>query len=374
MRLVDRAFAGVSGIGIFAAVTYVAIQDAGGVTAEDAPIYVAVFFAICAASWYTGQAWSNGARITSICLFLGVIFVELASFQRTIARLIEVRLDRDAPALEAERSRNAMIARIVELKSSLAATQADKSNITAALARQDVIAARTAENALARTCGKSCRTDNAAQIKLAANGVAEARQQYRREVSIAAHNLKEAQDKLAAMPAGRAGNPFANWLGIDPVTQIVLQSGTLSIGVLLLATGLLHIAARHNAVRQSERKTHKAQDADHFLQAESCEIRLHTQDTSTQESAHDVAALFLSDTCERCDNGGSVSIQTLKLLCPAWLHSTGLDYLTVQDVGKALLDIVKHFGAEVGAVDGAPSIKGIRLKIQGPKHIEAEAA
>jgi hypothetical protein len=163
---------------------------------------------------------------------------------RRVKRLAVLRETRLFPAQQAEEARARAEELITRARQEAERLTADSPRLIAAIQRQQQVADAAAERSAGRHCKDRCIRESDRQIELAAAEVANASQELDHKRANAAAELREAVNALAAIPPARPVSALANWLGVDPRTTVIVQSTTISVAVLVLAIGLLHLGGR----------------------------------------------------------------------------------------------------------------------------------
>lgn len=351
MRTSHRVIAGLLGGGMFAAVTHTAIMDAGGyLKSGEMPMLLGLGLCAAGGSYLSGELWRSGAKLLAGLLIVGVVVAELSNFQRTLERLSVLHEKRLAPATDAQDMKRRAEIRLTAARNALARFTSDSPQLRAALARQHDTAVSTSRAALDRFCGKSCREDNARRTDIAAAAVTTARQSQVRRRHVAQAKVRRAETALAALPGTREASPVAAWFKYETRTLVITRSATISLAALLLATVLLHLAARVPPAAAPVPVPPSAKPA---------------------EFSHDVANVFLSETI-RADVAGRIGVLELLERYHTWCGETDREPLPDREFGSALVALIQSYGLPTEGEGAHRAIAGIAWRT--PRRIEnAEA-
>jgi len=351
-HFLETTFALLFGLGIL---TLVALNNAGGLEGFQSfsgALQVVAAVAVGVGSWYIGRAFGSRRVLWGLCALPFVLTIEAHNIQKTVERDMRQRDAKESELRAAMSAREKVLARIEDASNKVANFPTTSPRLKRAQAtKAEKEQAATIEIAK-RHCAKECRQLHETMIAESSQEISAARAELTSQKETVTAELEAARATLAALPAPKKVNPFAERLGLSDTDYAILSATMLGIGVNGLAAMFIGFAAHRG---RSEKPQETAKPKPQTL-------------VSLPEGANEQVAAFFS---ENISNRKSEQLELEAVLSCylAWASATGRTAMEPDTFGDAVRAIVVERGLELDVTDTAIAIHGIALK--GPKLIAA---
>lgn len=333
------------GLGLLSATAHVTITYAGGYTAPQAILTLAIALGVGVAALAIGAAWWSGRSALAGWLLAAIVAGEAFGFIMTSERLIAGRETSQAPIRAAQETRSKASQRVADAVASVASAPTTSAHLEAALAAKSAADAAVVQKSAEHGCATNCRALLQAQVDAAAVEVRGAREEIEAQKAVAESELREARSALAEAKVPASANPLADRLGVSAWIIDLLIAALGSMAANGLGCGLIAFAAHGRQGLPAGPMT--------------ATIARLGKKVVIREAEH--AAQFAVETLVPSPSG-SVDLLAIHKAYREWCISKGVEELSPPQIGAALAALFDGTGITFVQKKGRRLAMGLKIR------------